>query len=135
MVLLKPGVCSECTTSEQHLQHTRRLLRRRPDLVLQLASQLAFGAHVARAIKPMLEDPALDEPALTDPSAAWLAVDCDICGAEFGKPCTGGCACGPDCTSPICKVTREASARGEMYCAGGSRERAELGMHKGEEGN
>lgn len=52
-----------------------------------------------------------------------FAVDCDVCGAMAFNPCTGECAHG-DCDSVICKLTREATERGEMYCAGGARERA-----------
>jgi len=81
-------------------------------------TQQAHGAH------PVV-------PTVADPSAAWLAVDCDVCGAEMGQPCRR-LSCGDDaCTSSICALVAKLKAAGEMYCGGGSRERAEHGIMKG----
>lgn len=65
-----------------------------------------------------------------DLSQAWIAVDCDVCGADAFEPCRAQ-LCSPDCSS--CLERDRSMQRGESYHAGGSRERAELGMHKGQE--
>lgn len=65
---------------------------------------------------------------LADPSAAWLAVDCEQCGAGFGEPCRDlGCG-DAGCDSQICRKKREMLKLGQAYHAGGNRERAELGL-------
>jgi hypothetical protein len=60
-----------------------------------------------------------------DLSQAWLAVDCDVCGAEAFEPCQAQ-LCAPDC--PSCLERQERMKRGESYHAGGNRERAEQGL-------
>lgn len=57
---------------------------------------------------------------MIDPSAAWLAVDCDICGAPAFEPCRAQ-LCSPDCSS--CKGRDLQYRRGECFHAGGNRER------------
>ena len=58
-------------------------------------------------------------------SQAWCAVDCEICGAPAFERCRWML---PPCDCGTCKRLAASKARGESYCGGGNRERAELGI-------
>jgi hypothetical protein len=56
---------------------------------------------------------------------AWIAVDCEICGAPAFERCRPilnpqGCA--------HCKRINQRTLEGKSFCGGGARERAELGI-------
>ena len=76
----------------------------------------------AYALAPSFNDRGEPIEAKVSKAKKFLAVDCNACGAAVGAPCSVKCDCGPECIDPLCEVIREATARGEMFCGGSSRE-------------